>query len=297
MVAALKLVETDNSDGGGGTRRALALEDRLEWLQHVRESGLAKGNHFLVAHCLFDHCNCETGRCDPGPSRISKECKITNVKRSIRKLAELGFIRIRPSEYSSCNQYDLIFRDDNNFQHGSPMTPPGVTDDPPPGSPMNRGGGSPKNPKPVVNLESEPVTEPEEEPGPESGLIPDDWRPCDRSVEFAHKIGMDNTEIELQIPLFVQFNLDLRKVHQNWLNHWKRWVTAWKRRQIEVATGDTSKSRAERIAADISRGLASKPSKAPSPLAMLPAGPPSDFTKSMRKQIANDEGQPEAVHP
>ena len=151
------------------------------------------------------------------------------------------------------------------------------------------------NPKPVVNRESKSVNEPEEEPSPESGLIPDDWRPCDRSLEFSLKSGMDNTEIELQIPLFVQFNLDRRMAHQNWLMHWKRWVVAWKRRQIEVAEGDTLKSKAERIAADTKRALASQPGKAPSPLAaVLPAGP-AQIDKSLLKQPGGSQSDPEAV--
>ena len=82
------------------------------------------------------------------------------------------------------------------------------------------------------------------------GVMPDDWRPSDRDIDFASMSGMNNKEIELQVPLFVRYNQEIRKAGKSWSLNWRRWVTAWKRKQIEDAV---EPPRGDRIARSLKR--------------------------------------------
>ena len=159
----VNLVQADGGDGDG-IKYARTVEERFAWLKLVRKGKLSAGA-LKLAMLLFDSCNSVTGQCNPSRSTIERQCAMTNALRAIHQLRDAGLIEVEPGHQKS-NQYFLILRSDNNFQPGSELNQGGIRTDPGGGSELIHDPGSELNPKPVVNLESEHLSEPESESGP-----------------------------------------------------------------------------------------------------------------------------------
>ncbi|MEM9627800.1 MAG: hypothetical protein AAGA21_16305 [Pseudomonadota bacterium] len=216
---------------------ARSLEERLQWLLEVCQSPLKSPDALKVAIYLFACCNSTTGQCNPNRKTIEANTSASHGSRAIAELKRTGLIQVRSCGFKS-NQYDLVLRSED-----IPV-------------PTAAGADSPREDTTVPACEDGTVLTCEDtgvlqtcclnresEQGTSAvGVMPDDWRPSDRDVGFASMSGMDNKEIALQVPLFVEYNQEIRKTARSWSLNWRRWVTAWKRKQIEDAaeplTGD-----------------------------------------------------------
>ncbi len=221
-----------------GRRCARSLEERLQWLLEVCQSPLRSPDALKVAIYLFACCNSATGQCNPNRRTIEANTSASHGSRAIAELKRMGLIQVRSRGFKS-NQYDLVLRSEDSgvptCEDTAVLTAKGTDPHREDGTVPACEDGTVLTSEDTGVLQTSSSNRETEQGIFTAGAMPDDWRPSDRDVDFALMSGMDNKEIALQVPLFIRYNQEIRKTAKSWTLNWRRWVTAWKRKQIEDA--------------------------------------------------------------